>query len=50
MDISDQWMGYSGWRWLFVLESIPTLFLGIFVFLWLPNGPKEAYFLAEEVL
>ncbi len=39
---------WSGWRWLFVLESIPSLIMGILVVLVLPNGPADAKWLRDE--
>ncbi len=37
--------GLNGWQWLFLLEGIPSVLLGIFVLKFLPNGPKEAAWL-----
>ena len=37
--------GLSGYKWLFLLEALPSLILGIILFLRLPNGPEEAKFL-----
>jgi MFS transporter, ACS family, tartrate transporter len=42
------WAGYSSWRWLFALEAIPAMILGLFVFAILPNHPSEAKFLNDE--
>lgn len=39
---------WSGWRWLFVLESLPSLIMGIVVLLLLPNGPADAKWLRDE--
>ncbi|KAF2805300.1 MFS general substrate transporter [Mytilinidion resinicola] len=33
--------GKSGWRWLFLLEGLITLVLGIFSFLLMPPGPTQ---------
>lgn len=38
-------MGVKGWQWLFVLESLPAIVLGIAVFLWLKDRPSEASWL-----
>ncbi|MDR2212643.1 MAG: MFS transporter [Pseudomonadales bacterium] len=42
----DGWHGLRGWQWLFVLEGIPAILLGITTWLWLPNAPHEAKFLS----
>jgi MFS transporter, ACS family, tartrate transporter len=38
--------GWAGWQWLFFLEGLPAVLLGILVFFGLPNGPKEARWLS----
>jgi len=38
--------GLSGWQWLFLLEGIPAVILGGVVLLYLPNGPRDARWLA----
>jgi len=42
------WFGVSGWRWLFVLEALPAVVLGVLTYYLLPNRPAEARFLTEE--
>jgi len=37
--------GLSGYKWLFLIEAVPSLVLGIILFLRLPNGPEEAKWL-----
>ena len=39
--------GWPGWRWLFVLEALPSLLAGVAVLRWLPNGPAHARWLSE---
>ncbi|MGO4326262.1 MFS transporter [Cupriavidus sp. 2TAF22] len=34
--------GYAGWQWMFLLEGLPTAFLGIACFLLLKNRPADA--------
>lgn len=38
--------GLSGWQWLFLLEGLPAVLLGGVVLLYLPNGPRDARWLA----
>ncbi len=40
--------GLAGWKWLFLLESIPAVILGVVVLLILPNGPADAKWLTER--
>jgi len=48
MDTFDGTSGWSGWRWLFVLESLPSLMMGVVVLLLLPDGPADASWLTAE--
>ncbi|OBT68516.1 hypothetical protein VE03_02875 [Pseudogymnoascus sp. 23342-1-I1] len=40
--------GLSGWRWIFILEGIPSVLVGIACIFVLPNDVETAYFLTEE--
>ncbi|MGZ3197941.1 MAG: MFS transporter, partial [Croceibacterium sp.] len=40
--------GLRGWQWLFLLEAIPALALGLVVLATLPDGPRDARWLSEE--
>jgi MFS transporter, ACS family, tartrate transporter len=42
------WFGIAGWRWLFVLEGLPALVLGVVTWFWLTNRPEEAAWLAPD--
>lgn len=42
------WLGIAGWRWLFFLEGIPAVILGIVTLLWLPDRPNDAHWLSRE--
>jgi ACS family tartrate transporter-like MFS transporter len=37
--------GLAGWQWLFLLEGLPAVFLGVATWLWLPDSPQHARFL-----
>jgi sugar phosphate permease len=42
------WWGYSGWRWLLLLEGIPAVLLGMVTILYLTDWPKDARWLKDE--
>ncbi|KIV81911.1 hypothetical protein PV11_04059 [Exophiala sideris] len=44
----DGTAGYRGWRWILILEGLPTFVLGIAVYFWLADGPETAYYLSPE--
>jgi D-galactonate transporter len=39
------WLGVPGWRWLFLLEGIPAVLLGIATLFLLPDRPNQARWL-----
>ena len=41
-------LGLAGWQWLFVLEGIPAVLLGLVAYLWLTERPAEATWLSAE--
>jgi ACS family tartrate transporter-like MFS transporter len=43
--LRTSWLGMPGWRWLFILEGIPALLLGIITLFVLPDRPKDAAWL-----
>ena len=42
------WRGIPGWRWLFVVEGIPAVLLGIVSYFFLTDTPREAAWLNAE--
>lgn len=40
-------LGLKGWHWLFILEAIPAVILGVAVWFYLDDGPAEAKWLTE---
>ena len=39
--------GLAGWQWLFLLEALPSVVMGVVVLLFLDNGPETARWLSE---
>jgi ACS family tartrate transporter-like MFS transporter len=46
--ISHHWLGVSGWRWLFFIEGIPAVLLGVVTFFFLTDRPGEASWLRPD--
>jgi ACS family tartrate transporter-like MFS transporter len=44
----DGWLGYAGWKWIFLLEAVPTVLVGIFVLFALTDRPTQAAWLNAE--
>jgi ACS family tartrate transporter-like MFS transporter len=40
--------GIAAWRWLFILEGLPSVALGIIAIWWLTDSPEEAKWLEPE--
>jgi MFS transporter, ACS family, 4-hydroxyphenylacetate permease len=40
-------LGLAGWRWLFLLEGLPAVILGIVCLFYLDDGPAKANWLSE---
>jgi ACS family tartrate transporter-like MFS transporter len=43
-----QWFGMAGWRWMFILEGIPAVLLGIVTYYYLTDRPDDATWLTDE--
>jgi MFS transporter, ACS family, tartrate transporter len=46
--LGHNWFMVQGWRWLFFLEGIPAILLGIIAFFFLTDWPSRAQWLAPE--
>ena len=44
----DGFLGLQGWKWMFLLEGIPTVILGFFVLRYLTDRPANADWLSPE--
>ena len=42
------WLGLRGWRWLFILEGIPAVLLGLITLVYLTDWPRQANWLPAE--
>lgn len=43
------WRGsLAGWQWMFLMEGIPAILLGIVAWFYLVDGPEEAHWLSHE--
>ena len=42
------WLGFPGWRWLFVIEGAPAILLGVVAFFFLTDWPREAAWLEPQ--
>lgn len=42
------WLGFAGWRWLFLIEGIPAFILGAITYFYMTNKPQDAKWLLTE--
>jgi len=42
------WFGFSGWRWLLILEGVPAVIGGFVALFYLTDRPRDARWLADE--
>lgn len=45
---SVHWGGLAGWRWVFILEGIPSVILGVITIYYLTDKPHQAKWLPED--
>lgn len=45
---SVHWLGMAGWRWLFIIEGLPAIILGIVTYFYLTDRPENARWLEPE--
>jgi MFS transporter, ACS family, tartrate transporter len=46
--LSHNWFSIAGWRWLFILEGLPAVILGVVAYFYLTDLPGDASWLAAE--
>jgi MFS transporter, ACS family, tartrate transporter len=44
----DGILGIKGWQWIFIIEAIPAVILGLFIFRMMTDKPARADWLAED--
>ena len=44
----DGILGIKGWQWIFIIEAIPAVILGLFIFRVMTDKPSRADWLAED--
>jgi ACS family tartrate transporter-like MFS transporter len=40
-----RWLGLAGWRWVFIVEGLPAVLLGVITYFYLTDWPREARWL-----
>ncbi len=48
MQGADGAWGLHGWQWMFLVEALPAVLLGVATLAWLPDRPRDAAWLAPE--
>ncbi|HTR34313.1 MAG TPA: MFS transporter [Bryobacteraceae bacterium] len=46
--IKVHWFGYSGWRWLLILEGAPAILAGVATLFYLTDRPEDAHWLQDD--
>jgi MFS transporter, ACS family, tartrate transporter len=46
--LSIHWLNLAGWRWLFIMEGIPAVILGVITLFYLTDRPAEARWLPPD--
>ena len=45
--LGHHWLGIAGWRWVFVLEGLPAVLLGVVALFYITDWPHQAHWLAD---
>jgi ACS family tartrate transporter-like MFS transporter len=41
------WLGFAGWQWLFILEGVPAVILGLVTLRYMTDRPRQAKWLSQ---
>src|ERR1700732_2634703 len=41
-------LGLSGWQWMFIIEAVPAVFLGVVVLFYMTDRPEKATWLRDD--
>jgi ACS family tartrate transporter-like MFS transporter len=44
----DGLLGLRGWQWVFIVEGVPAILMGIFTWFYMTDGPEKALWLPQE--
>ncbi|MFJ9450312.1 MFS transporter [Herbaspirillum sp. NPDC101397] len=42
------WFGLAGWQWMFILEGVPAIIMGVVTFFYLVDRPEQGNWLNQE--
>jgi MFS family permease len=45
---SVNWLGFAGWRWVFFLEGVPSIIMGVVTWFYLTDRPEQATWLEDD--
>lgn len=45
--VGHNWLGFPGWRWIFIFAGIPAVIIGIITFFYLTDRPQQAKWLSD---
>ena len=46
--LTQTWFQLPGWRWVFIVEGVPSVIAGVLVMLFLKNRPRDAQWLTQD--
>jgi ACS family tartrate transporter-like MFS transporter len=46
--LSVHWLSLAGWRWLFILEGLPAVVVGIITYFYMTDRPAQAHWLPDD--
>lgn len=44
----DGWLGFKGWQWLFLIEALPSIVVGVIAYFYLTDRPTDADWLSDQ--